>query len=122
MTLRQWLATDYPDVLNLIDEVMAEFKASGSKERRNWADIFSGGKDGKELKVAGREFPVLEAAQISRGKPVTANALCLNVNEEPFPGVRKTGRWPKKHRLPAKAKRIASKQGRKPSVGHSRAS
>src|SRR5262245_10775348 len=101
MTIRTWLAeNNYADVAALIDEVMAEFEASGSKERRNWADVLSGGKDGKPAVIAGREFPVLAAAQVSRNKPVTANAISRNENEE-FPGVRKTGRWPKT-KLPKK--------------------
>ena len=103
MTLRKWLTADYPDVLGLIDEVVSEFKASGSKERRNWWIVLAGGVDGEPLMVAGREFPVLRAAQIRQGKPVTANAMCRNLDEVP-PGVMATKRWPRR-RLPSKAAR-----------------
>ena len=115
MTVREWLRRNgHEAVLALIDEVMAEFAAAKSKERRNWADVLSGGKDGKPIVVAGREFPVLKAAQISRGKPVTANAISSDQEHDEFPGVRRTGRWPaKKRRLPTKTKRVAKKVVRK---------
>ena len=116
MTVRDWLKRNgHESALALVDEVMAEFAATGSKERRNWADVLSGGKDGKPLLVAGREFPVLRAAQISRGKPVTPNAIWSDQEHEDFPGARTTGRWPakKSSRLPAKAKRVASKPPRR---------
>ena len=41
--------------------------------------------------VAGREFPVLLAAQRRQGKAVTKNALCRNRNEQ-IPPVRASGR------------------------------
>ena len=76
MTVREWLLENgYEDIAALIDKVMAEFRAAGSKERRNWADVLAGGKDGKPAVVAGRELPVLRAAQVSRNKPVTASAI-----------------------------------------------
>lgn len=56
-------------------EVLGEFDAAGSKERRNRADVLAAGKDGKPAVVAGREFPVLRSAQISRNRPATANAI-----------------------------------------------
>jgi hypothetical protein len=98
MTVREWLRRNgCDDVAALIDEVMAEFSAAGSKERRNWADVLSGGKDGKPIKVAGREFPVLKSAQTSRGKAVAPNSIFRNEKEE-FPDARQTGRWPKRKR------------------------
>jgi hypothetical protein len=93
MTARAWLkANGYEDVATLIDQVLAELKTKGSKERRNWWDILSGGPNGKPRVVAGREFPVLFVAQKRQGKPVTANAIRRNKREKP-PEIRSTGRW-----------------------------
>ena len=98
MTVRQWLrGNDYNDVADLIDEVLAEFKAKESKERRNWADVLCG-KGGKPVTIAGRTFPILASAQASRGLPVSSNAIRRNEDEE-FPVPRRTGRWPKSKRL-----------------------
>jgi hypothetical protein len=120
MTVGEWLPRNgYEDAAALITEVMAEFEAQGSKERRNWADVLSGGKDGKPAVVAGRTFPVLRSAQVSRNKPVTPNAIRRPEEHEPFPRTRQTGRWPK--RLPVKAKRLAKKASRK-AVARRRAS
>jgi hypothetical protein len=109
--LRTWLkANNYGDVSDLIDEVRAELKAEGSKERRNWYDTLSGGRDGVPLMVRGREFPVLRSFQIRQGKPVTSNAICRNENEHP-PDVVATKRW-KRSKLPSKAKRPTAKASR----------
>ena len=97
-TVRQWLrANDYDDVADLIDDVLAEFKAKESKERRNWADVLCG-KKGKPVTIAGRAFPILASAQASRGLPVSSNAIRRNEKEE-FPLPRRTERWPKSKRL-----------------------
>lgn len=94
MTARDWLNQNgYEDVADLIDEMMAEIKARGSRERRNWWDILSGNPKGTSRVVAGRLFPVLAIAQRRQGKPVTPNAIRRNKREAP-PEVRKTGRWP----------------------------
>jgi len=126
MAVRQWLGeNNYEDVGALIDEVMAEFAAAGSKERRNWADVLSGGKNGKPVIVSGREFSVLASAQISRGKPVTPNAIRRNAVEE-FPAARRTGRWPAKtqvtKQVPKGVKRTAHKASRKRASRHAQAS
>jgi hypothetical protein len=119
MTVREWLPKNgYGETADLITEVLADLKASGSKERRSWGLILSGGKNGKPAVVAGREFPVLASAQEAYKKPITANAINNNVNEE-FPKPRVTGRWPKKRRLPRTAKRLAKKTSR---PQHARAS
>ena len=92
MTVREWLrANGYRDVADMIDEILAEWKAKGSRERRNWADVLCG-RGGKPVTIAGRKFPVLASAQISRGLPVTANAIQRSKDEE-FPAVRRAGRW-----------------------------
>ena len=112
MTLRKWLrANSYNDIADMIDEILAEFRANGSKERRNWADVLCGN-EGKPVTIAGRTFPILASAQISRGLPVSPNAIQRNENEE-FPVSRKTGRWPKRRKLAqVKAKRVAHKPNR----------
>lgn len=93
MTARQWLrANGYDDIANQIDEVINEWRASGNGTRRNWWDILAGGKEGRPYVIAGREFPVLRAAQIRQGKRVTANAICRNSDED-VPSISVTGRW-----------------------------
>jgi hypothetical protein len=65
MIARDWLRTNgYEDVAALIDRVMAEIEATGSKQRRNWWDVLASGKDGKPIVVNGHQFPVLRVAQI----------------------------------------------------------
>lgn len=92
-TARAWLARNgYEDYAELIDEVMTEWKAKGSKERRDWWEKMSGGVNGKPCVIAGREFPVLAAFQIRQGKPVTENAERRNTNEV-APMIQKQARW-----------------------------
>ena len=112
MTVREWLrANNYNDIADMIDEILADFKAVGSKERRNWADVLCGN-DGNPVTIAGREFPILASAQISRGLPVSPNAIQRNEKEE-FPEVQKTGRWPRRRKLASvKTKRHAQKATR----------
>ncbi len=93
MTCRDWLRENgYEDVANLIDQAMKNMADRGSKQRRNWWDILSGGKDGNPCVVEGIEFPVLRIAQVRQGKPLTPNAISRNPEELP-PDVRATGRW-----------------------------
>jgi hypothetical protein len=95
MDARLWLrANDYDDVADMIDEVMDEWHAQGKKTRRNWWDVLSGGKNGIPCRREGREWPVLRAAQLRQGKPVTKNAICRNPKEE-IPPIQLSGRWPK---------------------------
>jgi hypothetical protein len=119
MTVRQWLrGNNYNDIADMIDEILAEFRATGSKERRNWADVLCGN-EGKPITIAGWEFPILASAQISRGLPVSPSAVQRNENEE-FPVARKTGRWPKQRKLAKlKTRRVAQKANR---PRHARAS
>lgn len=119
MTVREWLkANDYEEVDALITRAIAIHKANGSKERRSWAIVLCGGKNGVPLVVAGLEFPVLASAQEAYGRPVTVNAIRKGTNEE-FPKPRVTGRWLKRKRLPRKAKRLTNKTTR---PQHARAS
>ncbi len=95
MTCRDWLgANGYEDVVDLIDQAIAKMAARGSKQRRNWWDILSGGEQGKPCVREGIKFPVLRVAQVRQGKPVTPNAISRNKNELP-PDVRTTARWRK---------------------------
>lgn len=96
MTCRDWLrANAYEDVVALIDRAMTKMAARGSKQRRNWWDILSGGPDGRPCVREGVEFPVLRVAQIRQGKPITKNAISRSKTEQP-PDVLVTGRWRKK--------------------------
>ncbi len=93
MTCRKWLSENgYEDVGLLIDEAMAKMAARGSKQRRNWWDILSGGLDGTPCVCERIEFPVLRVAQKRQGKPTTKNAISRNSHEVP-PEVVETGRW-----------------------------
>ena len=102
MTARNWFAENgYKDVADLIDEANQRIEAKGKGSRRNWWDTLAGGRGGAPLTREGITFPVLRAAQIRQGKPVTGNAICRNDDEVP-PGVVTTKRWPRR-RLPTKA-------------------
>ena len=72
---RRFFAEHYPSVARLVDELIADFSRRGVTTRRNWWIPLAGGVDGKPLSVGGREFPVLEVAQLRQGLPVTPNAL-----------------------------------------------
>jgi DNA adenine methylase len=93
--VKPWLARNgYEDYVSLINAVEAEWKAKGSKERKNWWLIMSGGVDGRPKKVSGRVFPVLAAFQERQGKAVTENAERRNPNEV-APEIQKSARWAK---------------------------
>ncbi len=113
MIARKWLEENgYEAALAKVDLAMSRIAAKGKKSRRDWWDTLAGGVDGKPSVREGIEFPVLRAAQIRQGKPITPNALCLNENEE-VPPVIASKRWPRR-RLPSKARRSAAKgYGRK---------
>jgi hypothetical protein len=120
MTCRDWLCNNgYEDVAARIDSAIGKMAARGSKQRRNWWDILSGGLNGKPYVCEGIEFPVLRVAQVRQGKPVTPNALCRNESEQP-PDVIATGRWPKKSR--SKTRHLADKMSRTSSIDHAKAS
>ena len=93
MNVRQWLReNNYDDIADMIDEIMNEWRVAGKKTRRNWWDILAGRKNGTPCKRDGRVFPVLRAAQIRQGRPITENAICRNPEEIPPPVV-VSGRW-----------------------------
>lgn len=75
-TVRAWLRTNgYTDVADRIDEVITEWRSKGKSTRRNWWDVLAGDADGNPCTVAGRQFPVLVAAQRRQGRKITANAI-----------------------------------------------
>ena len=93
MDARVWLRDNgYDDIADMIDEIMREWKDDGKKTRRNWWDILAGGKKGQQVTVAGRRFPVLKAAQIRQGMPVTKASIRKKRNEH-APPVQVQERW-----------------------------
>jgi hypothetical protein len=119
MTIKQWLAAfSYQDVVDKIATVEAFHKARGSKERRDWAHVLCGTKEGNSVVIAGVEFPILASAQRSRNVQVTVDAIERNKNEE-FPAPRVTGRWQKKRKLPRRARQLAKQSVR---LAHEKAS
>jgi len=93
VSARKWLIqNDYADIAALIDIVMDGWKTKETKTRRNWWDVLAGGENGKPRTIEGVTFPVLKAAQIRKGVPITDNTICRNEAEE-VPKVYVTGRW-----------------------------
>lgn len=93
ITVREWLRkNNYHDIADLIDELMKEWKQQGKGTRRNWWEILAGNKKGASRMVYGRKFPVIRAAQIRQGIPITPNALCRNEDEN-IPDIVNNGRW-----------------------------
>jgi hypothetical protein len=76
----------------MIDDIVAELRARGSKQRRNWWKVLAGHKDGSPSVIEGRVFPVLRVAQRRQGSSVTRGAVKRRRREVP-PAVRVTGRW-----------------------------
>ena len=94
MTARQWLrANGYPHVADMIDEILAEWRAAGNGQRRNWWLVLAGRKDGTPVIVAGRVFPVLAAAQKRQRMKVSKTAI-KNKRREKAPPIRVSNRWP----------------------------
>ncbi len=93
-TARQWLQENgYPEVAEMISDIQAEWKLVGKHTRRNWWEVLAGGKNGSPRTIYGRQFPVLQAAQIRQGKEVTPNALKVSESEEVAPAISVNGRW-----------------------------
>lgn len=94
MTAREWLrANGYSELAAMIDEIMAEWKATGNKQRRNWWQVLAGKKDGSPCVVAGRTFQVLKEAQKRQHMKVTRTAEKRSRRER-APAIRQTNRWP----------------------------
>ena len=73
---RVWLRKNgHTKIADMIDDIMEEWKLAGKRTRRNWWDILAGGRKGKPRTVAGRKFPVLQAAQLRQKVKVTSNAV-----------------------------------------------
>jgi len=114
MTCRDWLTNNsYEDVAALIDQAIAQMKARGSKQRRNWWDILSGGVGGTPCICEGIEFPVLRVAQKRQHKQVTKNAIAVRNRQEP-PAPSKTGRWKKEEVAPKGGSSSAEKAHKVP--------
>lgn len=94
MNCRQWLvANGYNDIVATIDEIMAEYKQQGKRTRRDWWETLAGDSRGKPRRVAGREFPVLAAAQVRQYGRVFKGATRKRKKEN-APPVVLTPRWP----------------------------
>lgn len=94
---RQWLRENgYADVANLIESLIAKWKAAGKKTRRNWWEVLAGDRLGNPRTVNGRQFPVLKAAQVRQGVPVAANAISSPLEKSLPPAQRLTKRWRKR--------------------------
>src|SRR5690348_8752274 len=65
--VRTWLrANGHSDIATMIDEIIGEWKSQGKRTRRNWWDVLAGGSNGEPLRVAGREFPIIDEAKRRR--------------------------------------------------------
>lgn len=94
ITVRAWLIENgYPEVAEMINDIQMEWRSSGKHTRRNWWDVLSGGKNGMPRTIYGRQFPVLQAAQIRQNKPITPNAIKIMTDEKEAPAVVNNGRW-----------------------------
>ena len=94
MIAREWLrANGYAHVADMIDQVLAEWRATGSRQRRSWWQVLAGRKDGTSVIVAGREFPVLAAAQRRQRVKISKNAIRNRLREK-APPIRTSNRWP----------------------------
>jgi hypothetical protein len=93
---RHWLRNNgYDDIADQIEKLMARWAKDGSATRRDWWQILAGANNGSPRSVDGIEFPVLRAAQVRQGLPVTSNAISRNKHET-VPEVWTTGRWPER--------------------------
>jgi len=94
-TVKEWLAqNNYEDVLRKIHAVELGWKRKGTGTRRDWWEVLAGNESGSPKVIEGKKFPVLRAARIRKGWPVTADCLCRNTNEE-VPSIVPQIRWEK---------------------------
>lgn len=96
---RRWLRENgYGDIADVVDAVLSKWKAEGKRTRRNWWEALAGGKNGQPRTIAGKAFPVLKAAQIHQGLPITPNAISRSTEKSPPPPPRITKRWAKRRK------------------------
>jgi hypothetical protein len=92
-----WLDENgYPAVAEKLRRIQAGWKERGAQTRRSWWVKLAGKTGGRPCAIEGEELPVLRAAQIRMGRPVTSNALWHP--GEVAPPKRETGRWKKKRK------------------------
>jgi hypothetical protein len=100
---RRWLRENgYEDIADSIDAFLAEWKATGKRTRRNWWEILAGDSQGSPRTIYGMKFPVLKAAQLRQGLPITPNAISRPGEKAPPPAPQASGRWPKRRRKSAR--------------------
>jgi len=93
MTARAWLLqNNYEDVVAKIDRVEVRWRSQAKKTHRNWWDVLAGSKNGSAKRIEGITFPVLRAARLRKGWPVTDGYVCRNLREE-FPTIVPQARW-----------------------------
>jgi hypothetical protein len=94
--VRKWLRQNrYDDVAEMIDSLLAKWKAEGKKTRRNWWEVLAGTTNGEGRVVDGVQFPVLKAARERQGLALAPSAVSRTRKE--IKVVKwKTNRWPEK--------------------------
>jgi hypothetical protein len=98
-SVRIWLCENsYEDIDGLIEQVISIWKIKGKKTRRNWWDVLAGRENGTQRIIEGVYFPVLKAARLRKGWPVTEHSLCRNENEN-IPAIIQSNRWPSKEAI-----------------------
>jgi hypothetical protein len=93
ITAHTWLLQNsYGEVAAKIERVESRWRDQGKKTRRNWWDVLAGHKDGSPKRIEGITFPVLRAARLRKGWPLTDGCVCLS-SQEAFPPIRPQARW-----------------------------
>src|SRR5882724_11816819 len=86
-TAYAWLVQNqYEDIAAKIKRVESRWHAQGKKTRRNWWEVLAGRKNGSAKRIEGVLFPVLRAARLRKGWPVTDGCISRNSQEE-FPTI-----------------------------------
>jgi hypothetical protein len=88
-TARQWLRANYPDIDDVIEIFVSEWKRARKKTRRDWLEVLGGDKRGRPRKVNGVEFPVLRAARLRQELPLIGSERCDNPLEPAAPAVQR---------------------------------
>jgi len=90
---RVWLRENgYVEIVEMINAIMAEWKTSGKRTRRNWWEVMAGTKAGKPRVIEGRVFPILAAARERSCLPPVASALRRRTDER-APDRKLQARW-----------------------------